>query len=226
MAKKQAPRKRKASEKRPKPRPVKKTNRKPKRRRRPLTKQQRKQLKWRRRWRKIKQHTKELMLATILALVIFSTIFLYFFRFETVTSYNMNPTLNVGDRLVVRKTKEVKRFDLVVLQQEGEEPIISRIVGLPREHLAYQNDQLLIDDRNVLERFITEEIVTARREGLLYTEDFELETEMPVPENAYFVLGDNRSFAQDSRRFGFVEEAEILGVVTFRVFPIHAMAFY
>ena len=44
-----------------------------------------------------------------------------------------------------------------------------------------------------------------------------------IPDDFYFVLGDNRSNSSDSREFGLVNQQSIAGVVTFRYKPLSSM---
>ena len=41
-----------------------------------------------------------------------------------------------------------------------------------------------------------------------------------IPEDSYFVVGDNRINSQDSRSYGFISKEDIVGKVEFRIWPI------
>ena len=62
----------------------------------------------------------------------------------------------------------------------------------------------------------------------LLTENFTLSSLLGapiarIPEGYYLLLGDNRSFATDSRYYGLIEAKEIVGVVNLRLLPIHKL---
>lgn len=197
--------------------------------RRPLTKKQRRAIKRRRRWKKIRQHTKELALAVVIAVTALAIAFQFFFSVSEIKDFSMAPELSVSDRLIIFKGSEVKRFDLILFKLRGQEPIIRRVIGLPGESVSYENDQLKVDGRRVIEAFLTSQIAESRDSQVQYTENFTLEQiagAEKIPANQYLVLGDNRGFSSDSRSFGLVDQAEIIGSVKLRWFPIHAMEFY
>jgi signal peptidase I len=122
----------------------------------------------------------------------------------------MEPNLNDGDMVLIEtitpKFNKYNRFDLVVVKYTSPKYIIKRIIGLPNETIKYINNNLYVDD-------------------ILYTEDFESsgiieDFEILVPENKYFIMGDNREESKDSRDFGAIEENEIIGKPIFKFWPI------
>ena len=137
----------------------------------------------------------------------------------------MTPTISDQDRLLVYKWGKLSRFKLVYFEEPTSgELSVRRIIGLPGEELYYENGSLFVNGSEIPERFLAASDAIESEDPL--TEDFTLQetTEISrVPEDSYFVLGDNRSYATDSRYFGYVKKEQIIGVVNARIFPIHAM---
>lgn len=108
------------------------------------------------------------------------------------------------------KLNDIKRFDVVVLKYNGEK-LIKRVIGLPGEHVEYKDGNLYIDG------FLIEDTY-----GKTGTDDFKLETlgYLNIPGDMYFVVGDNRSNSADSRILGLIKKEDILGSVSYRIFPL------
>lgn len=174
-----------------------------------------------------RQFYKEVGISFFLMMSLFFLFQWIFFSFPTVNGYGMTPTLNDGDRLFVSKRAKIKRFDLIYFKNPvTSQLMIRRVIALPGEEISYEEDQLMIDQKLVVERFLSNELNEAKTEDRLLTANFSLGslTDLrALPESAYFVLGDNRHYSADSRQFGWVEEENILGVVKARIFPLHNM---
>jgi signal peptidase I len=112
---------------------------------------------------------------------------------------NMSPALKIGDTCVVNKFdgSAINRFDIVVFQmpedvkkmsgETGDIKIISRVIGLPNEKIEIRQGKVYINDKTLDEPF----------EKTLDTEkDF---SAFVIPEDEYFLLGDNRPQSLDSR---------------------------
>ncbi|EOH98905.1 signal peptidase I [Enterococcus moraviensis ATCC BAA-383] len=176
---------------------------------------------------KQRQLIKEIIVSLILLVGLLTIVQSLFFTFPTVEGYGMTPLLNDGERVIVRKTKRIERFDLVYIRDpKTKRTMIRRVIGLPEEEIAYQEDQLFVDQKPIIERFLKKELNEAKVEKRLLTDDFSLRTvtdESRLPKDSYFVLGDNRHYAADSRNFGWVEKKDILGVVKVRIAPLHQL---
>lgn len=184
-----------------------------------------KQKKLRIRKKKKKGIIKEFVITLVVAASIFLLVFALTVRIPKVAGYAMIPTINDQDRLFIYKWGAVRRFSLIYFKDPaGDEWLIRRVIGLPGEELYYQDDRLFVNGEEVPERFLSTSLAEFSNEPL--TEDFTLKEIIEtgnVPEDCYFVLGDNRPYATDSRYFGCIKKSEITGVVKARVFPIHAM---
>ena len=155
---------------------------------------------------------------------------LFLFSLPKVTGYGMSPTLEHNERVFVNKKGKITRFSLVYMNvpNKENEQTIRRVIGLPGEEVRYKNDQLWIDNKEINERFLIEKKQEAAQNNELFTEDFSsahLSTEgtSRIPKGKVLVLGDNRSYASDSRFYGYVDEQDILGTVTMRLLPIHKL---
>ena len=145
--------------------------------------------------------------AIIILVLIFRT---FIISPVSVDGDSMYSTLKDKEMLLLKKyDKSFDRFDIVVFQH-GSSKIIKRIIGLPGEYVEYKNNELYIDGE------IIEDVKL-----LTDTPDFKLEelNLSIIPEDMYFVLGDNRTNSLDSRTIGLIEKEDILGTVDFRVFP-------
>ena len=176
--------------------------------------------------------------------VIVAVILIRFFIGELrwIPSSSMYPTLIEGDRIFVEKlTKpfvKPKRGDVVVFYPPDEElkndlwsvfsrltgifckdiAYIKRIIGTPGDKLEIkkENDELIvyINDKKEDEPYTlsTTDWINCRDD--MYCGPF------VVPDNSYFMMGDNRGNSQDSRFWGFLPEKNIIGHAAFIFWPI------
>ncbi|MDZ7749511.1 MAG: signal peptidase I [Halofilum sp. (in: g-proteobacteria)] len=141
-----------------------------------------------------------------------------------------------GVRLPVTHTQVLElgrpeRGDVVVFRYPRNPSVnyIKRIVGLPGDQIAYYNRRLFVNGEPVpLERLgpyvppgagpgaeplveFREQLGEMTHAMLLDPGGRSLEGEFVVPESRYFVLGDNRDHSNDSRRWGYVPAANLVG---------------
>ncbi|MGC6769851.1 signal peptidase I [Enterococcus sp. LJL51] len=163
-------------------------------------------------------------LGIIFGVVLLLRVFL--FNPVEVIGTSMEPNYHESDRLWQMTFIEPERFDIATFPSPRTgNLIVKRIVGLPGDTIRYEDDQLYINEKAYDEAYLDE--FKAQLDGNQpLTNDFTLETldatqSATVPEGKYFVLGDNRQIADDSRYFGFVDKDDIQGVVYFRFFPFN-----
>lgn len=132
-----------------------------------------------------------------------------------VNGTSMDPTLKNGDIMILNKIgyriTKIKRFDIVVIKYK-DELLIKRVIGLPGEKIKYENNTLYINDKALDEEF-----------DKTYTYNFSLKEigSTTVPDNSYFVLGDNREVSKDSRSIGFIDREDIVGKSSLTLFPLN-----
>ena len=126
-----------------------------------------------------------------------------------VNGSSMNNTLYDGDIMILDKISyrfsDIKRFDIVVIKKNNEY-LIKRVIGLPSEKVVYKDNKLYINDVLIEENFLHKK-----------TDDYVLEE--IIPNDYYFVLGDNRIDSLDSRYIGLISKKEILGKTSLILFP-------
>lgn len=128
-----------------------------------------------------------------------------------VNQNSMNNTLYDKDIMILDKIsyrfKNINRFDIVVIKKD-KEYLIKRVIGLPSETIEYKDNKLYINDKIVEENFNHKD-----------TNDYILEGK--IPENYYFVVGDNRPDSLDSRVIGLIKKDEIIGKTNLVIFPFN-----
>lgn len=126
-----------------------------------------------------------------------------------VNGNSMYSTLHNGDIMILNKIgyqfQSIHRFDIVVLKH-GKDTLIKRVIALPNEKVAYQDNVLYIDGKEVADPY-----------NHYDRGDFEVS----LKNDEYFVMGDNREDSLDSFYFGPVHKKDILGRATFTIFPLN-----
>ena len=142
-----------------------------------------------------------------------------FFSIVPVDGESMLPTLISGERLLVNRLafmfgEEPKRMDVVICRYPGyTETFVKRVIGKPGETVEVVDGVAKVNGVPV-----TTELVTAN-------DDMEAVT---VPDDAVFVMGDNRRNSKDSRNplVGPIPHEEILGRVTAIVWPLDSVRLF
>lgn len=104
------------------------------------------------------------------------------------------------------------RFCFYVLEV-NKTSYIKRVIGLPGEHIKIENGKVYINGNELQEPYLQEGVITDDLNGAF--------TDIIVPENTVFVMGDNRGQSTDSRRFGCIPLEKIESKVLFRFWPLN-----
>ena len=128
---------------------------------------------------------------------------------------SMSPTLDDGQILIVNKMAEVKSGDIIAFYYNNK-VIVRRVV-------ATGNSQVSIDVFGTVSingKELEEPYIESKTLG-----QSNLDFPYNVPTNSYFVLGDNRDVAMDSRlsEIGVVTEDRLLGKVVFSLNPFKSV---
>jgi len=122
---------------------------------------------------------------------------------------SMDSTLKNNDLMILDKVSknDLNRFDIVVIRYD-KKYLIKRVIALPGETIEYKDNTLYINKEKIEEPFLPQGTVT---------QDFYKEFE--IPENCYFVMGDNRMISYDSRKLGCFDKSKIDGKTNLVLFP-------
>ena len=146
--------------------------------------------------------------------VLIATLFLPILQ---ISGDSMSPTLEHDEIVVLLKTKDFDRGDLVGFYYQGK-ILLKRVIALHEDEVAIDADGNVYVNGELLE----EPYVTDKGLG-----DCDLEFPYKVPGTGYFVLGDQRSNSVDSRNsvIGAISREDIIGKVFVRVWPLSEIGF-
>lgn len=173
------------------------------------------------------------LVAVILAVVLRTFVLATY----SIPSGSMEPTLQIGDRIVVDKLSYhlhgVDRFDIVVFATPPNEDcagppvadLVKRVIGLPGETISLRDGNVYINGHVLPEAFLPPD---ARHDTFSGpgTNPYALNHAFPIPAGDVFVMGDNRANSCDSRYWGPIPESAIVGKVDLRIWPLSRFAFF
>lgn len=165
----------------------------------------------------------EIIKILIIAAVIVLPIRYFLFQPFIVKGDSMVPNFHSGDYLIVDEISyrfsNPQRGDVVVLKYplDASQRFIKRIVGLPGETIDIKNGKVTI---------IAAGKSTVLRESYLPASlATDGTTHLVLGEGNYFVMGDNRPFSYDSRRWGVLPKEDIIGKAFIRIFPLSNISY-
>lgn len=166
--------------------------------------------------------------------IVFAAVFVFtlqlFFVPTTIYHQSMVPTLQPKDMVIIQKTKNVETGDIIVFKSEmtfGEKgleelpfyrrifvsedtkkKLIKRVIAGPGDKIEIDGGDVYVNDLLLEEPYISES-----GNNTIFIES--------IPDDYYFVMGDNRPWSMDSRNpeIGLVHKDSIVGKTTFRIFP-------
>jgi signal peptidase I len=159
----------------------------------------------------------EILITLALAIAIF-LILQFTIQSFIVVEHCMEPSFHEGERLLVNKVifhfTDPKRGDVIILHPpiDPEAVYIKRIIAIPGDTVEVKEGAVYINGIKLDEPYI--------KEPPTYTL-----TERIIPEDEYFVLGDNRNNANDSHKWGTVSRENIIGKAWLRFWPLKEWGF-
>lgn len=145
-------------------------------------------------------------------------IYLFVMSPQEVSGHSMEPNFHNGDYILTNKIAykmtDPARGDIVIFKSPTNKDVdyIKRVIGLPGETVMLKDQKFYINGKLLEERYNYNKPVYG---GSFLQEGVEI----VVPEDYYFVSGDNRPGSSDSREFGPVSKYDFIGKALLRYWP-------
>lgn len=143
-----------------------------------------------------------------------------------VSGTSMLPTFQNGDYVLTDeltyRIRPPERGEVVVFHDVSDPStyLIKRIIGLPGERVVIDNNTVTIYNKQDPNGFVLNESYLPPGTVTAGDEDVTLSS------STYFMMGDNRAVSYDSRSWGPLPAANIVGLVRFRLWPLNAIQIF
>lgn len=133
-----------------------------------------------------------------------------------ISGTSMEPTLNNSEIVILFKSNNLNRGDLCAFSYSNK-ILIKRVIGLG-------NDVIVIDDDGnvfVNNTLLNEPYINEKALG-----ECDIEFPFTVPENEYFLMGDQRLTSVDSRStvIGCINKEQIIGKLFLKIWPLSELS--
>jgi signal peptidase I len=172
------------------------------------------QLDFEKRYRLVREVIETIVLTVLMFLVI---------RFAVqnfnIEGHSMEPNLHDQELILVDKWtylfRSPARGDVIVFMAppQPSQDYIKRVIAVPGDVITIQNTTVIVDGVTLKESYID-----PNNQGNMF--DYKHISNMVVPPNDFFVLGDNRKGSSDSRDWGFVPKQNIIGRAAIVYWPL------
>jgi signal peptidase I len=158
----------------------------------------------------VKARTVVSLSAQLVVLALIATAF--FMRTSPVDGLSMEPRVHAGELVLINtlayRFGPVRRGDVIAFRHDAPtaETYIKRIVGLPGERVEVRNGAVTVDGHALTEPYVR-------------FRDHRSTAVVLVPPHTYYVLGDNRAESDDSRNWGVLRDADIVGKALVGIWP-------
>lgn len=169
---------------------------------------------YKRRFRKLLKSTVNALIVVAAVAALVATLVLPVLQ---IAGTSMEPNLNDGDIVLLVKTKDLQTGDLCAFYYSNK-ILIKRVIATPGDYIWIEADGTVYLNGEPLE----EPYITKKALG-------ECDVEFPyqVPENNYFVMGDQRETSIDSRSsvIGCISEDQMIGKILCKFWPLSEFDF-
>lgn len=163
----------------------------------------------------------EFVEAFVISASVFVVVYLFLMQPHQVSGSSMYPTFKDKEYLltdkITYKRSEPKYGDVIVFKAPVNEnfDFIKRVIALPGQTVMIKGGHVYIDGKQLIENYLPSGVVTNAGQFLLEGESY------VVQPGELMAFGDNREHSSDSRDWGPVPDANIIGRVFFRYYPLN-----
>jgi len=166
--------------------------------------------------KRIIETIKEPVLATLVAIVLIPS---FIISNTKIPTQSMMPAINPGDHLIVSRLPYYYRDPVqgeIVVFKHHKDHLIKRVIAVPGDEIDIRDNKVYING----ELFDEEAYLAESVKTYLYAGS-KIDFPYIIPENYYFVMGDNRLNSKDSRVFGAISRSSIIAKAGYRIFPFN-----
>ena len=167
--------------------------------------------------KKKKSMIRELLETVISAGIIAFIIITFIGQVTVVRGASMEPTLHDNERLIADKIsyrfEKPERGEIIIFKPplaEVKRKYIKRIIGIPGDEIEIANGEIYTNGKKLEEPYVKNKSYGNMPPTI-------------IPDDSFFVLGDNRPNSSDSRYWGFVPRKNVVGKAWVVFWPLNRM---
>ena len=174
-----------------------------------LLKSELKKEKYKRRYKRLLRSTVNALIVVAAVAALIATLFLPVLQ---IAGTSMEPNLTDGDIVALVKTENFEAGDLCAFYYSNK-ILIKRVIATPGDYLWINSDgTVYVNGKELQEPYLQKRALG----------ECDIDFPYQVPENAYFMMGDQRETSIDSRSstIGCIAEDQIIGKIIFKFWPL------
>jgi signal peptidase I len=160
---------------------------------------------------------KDILEVIVPAIILFLVVRTFVFEVRVVPSGSMSPTIIENDRFIAGKVtlkfRAPRRGEILVFKPPASAQFstdyVKRVIGLPGETWEMRDGAVYINGSPLEEPYLPQNVKIYGNFA-----------PVKIPEDHYFMMGDNRNSSEDSRYWGFMPAKNIRGRAVFRLWPL------